>query len=79
MIEAVVEHAAAGENWAGGALTCENPNVEREHARRHQGSELPLRALLFGGSIVLRPLGQGQLHRQAGLLRKARSSEPVDS
>jgi hypothetical protein len=35
------------QKWARDAIPCDNPYVEREHANRHQGSELLLRALIF--------------------------------
>jgi hypothetical protein len=47
VIEGVFEHATMAGKWANDERTCDNPNVEREHARRHEGSELPLRALTF--------------------------------
>ena len=35
------------QKWAGGAITCDNLFVEREHANRHEGSEVALRALIL--------------------------------
>jgi hypothetical protein len=40
------------ENWAGGVITCDNLFVEREHANRHEGSELVAPGPSFWGGRV---------------------------
>ena len=63
----------AVENWTTAGLTCDNAIVEREHARRHEGSEVmaPGPFLWCGPAIVVRPPRWAN-YTEGGLLGKTR-------